>query len=379
MKKGSLSTFVGVGAVLLTLLSGSLFVVEEGSRAIKLRFNKVVRDSDQQVVVYQPGLNFKIPFLERVVRMDARIQTLDDQADRFLTIEKKDVLIDSYVKWRITDFGTFYTTTGGQFERADNLLRRKINDRLRNEVGSQTISDIVSGTRTELMSQARIALNNEADGARTYGIEVVDVRVNKIELPEEVSTSIYQRMRAERMAVAGEHRAQGQEQAQKITAQADRNVQVILADAQLEAQKIRSAADAISASIYNQTYSKNPELFNLIKSFESYRESLANNNSVLLVKPGANGYYNDLFKNNLSKTTRQPNPQYNLNIEQEKEQLLTPTTPTPATEATPAEPSKETTPATPTEPASPATPSNARTQPAQPATPATSEPAKKSN
>lgn len=367
MKKSWYPVLV-VLALVMFVLSNAIFVVQEGTRAIKLRFNKVVRDGNDQVSVYQPGIHIKIPVMESIVKLDARLQTLDDQADRFLTVEKKDVLIDSYVKWRIVDFGKFYTTTGGQFDRAEALLRRKINDRLRSEVGTQTISDIVSGTRTELMAQARVALNNESDGASTFGIEVVDVRVNKIELPEEVSNSIYQRMRAERMAVAGEHRAQGQEEAQKITAETDRNVAVILANARLEAQKIRANADAVASGIYNETYAKNPELFNFVKTIESYAISLQNNNSILLVKPGNNGYYSNLLTNDLAKTSRQPNPTYQVNVDEEKDKLLNQSSSgdnaTPAQPATPAEPAApEATPAQPAAPAQPATPA----QPAQPA------------
>ncbi|RIY36442.1 protease modulator HflC [Psittacicella gerlachiana] len=293
--------------VILFLLFNSVFVVNEGTRAIKLRFNKVVRDGDGQVVVYQPGLHFKPPFIDNVISLDARLQTLDDTTDRFLTVEKKDVLIESYVKWKVVDFGRFYTTTGGIYSRASDLLRRKINDRLRSEVGSQTISDIVSGQRSELMSQAKESLNTGEDGASTFGIEVIDVRVVKIELPTEVADSIYQRMRAERMAVAGEHRAQGQEQAQIIMSQTDRNVTVILSEANLEAAKIRAQADAQANAIYNQTYSKNFELFNFLKNMEAYKVSLANNNSVLLINPEKDSFYQYLFNNSISQTTTRPN------------------------------------------------------------------------
>lgn len=301
MKKSKLlSTLVPAAVVLVALLTQSLFVISEGTRGIKLRFNKVVRDGSGQVVVYEPGLHFKPPFIDSVIKLDARLQTLDDTTDRFVTVEKKDVLIDSYVKWRITDFGKFYQTTSGDYDRANNLLRRKISDRLRSEVGSQTISDIVSGTRSELMSQALSALNEEKDGAGTFGIQVIDVRVNKIELPYEVSSSIYQRMRAERQAVAGEHRAQGQEKAQEIRANTERNVAVILADANLEATKTRSQADAQAADLLNKTYAQNYDLFYFLKTLESYETSLQDGNAVLLVKPGQTGFYQYLFDRNLA-------------------------------------------------------------------------------
>ncbi|RIY34226.1 HflC protein [Psittacicella hinzii] len=326
------------------LLANSIFIVNEGTRAIKLRFNKVVRDGDGQVVVYKPGIHFKPPFIENVIRLDARLQTLDDTTDRFLTVEKKDVLIESYVKWKVADFGRFYTTTGGNYSRANDLLRRKINDRLRSEVGSQTISDIVSGQRSELMSQAKESLNAGEDGASTFGIEVIDVRVVKIELPTEVADSIYQRMRAERMAVAGEHRAQGQEQAQVIMSQTDRNVTVILSEANLEAAKIRAQADAQANEIYNATYGQNLELFNFLQNMEAYKTSLANNNSVLLINPEKDSFFQYLFNNSIANTNTRPN----LNV----------TVPPSALPSTPVEPVTPTTPAAPATPAPATTPAN---------------------
>ena len=151
-------------AVIAVIVYASIIVVPEGTRGIMLRFSKVQRDADNKVVVYSPGLHFKIPFIDGIKILNARIQTLDGQADRFVTVEKKDLLVDSYVKWRIADFGKFYTSTGGgDYLRADSLLRRKVNDRLRSEIGSRTIKDIVSGTRGELMLDAKKALNTGAE------------------------------------------------------------------------------------------------------------------------------------------------------------------------------------------------------------------------
>ncbi|RIY40012.1 HflC protein [Psittacicella hinzii] len=356
--------------IVVVLLLNSVYFVQEGTRAIKLRFNKVVRDSNNNVVVIQPGIHFKPPFIDSVVNIDARLQTLDDTSDRFLTVEKKDVLIESYVKWKVVDFGKFYTSTGGQFTRANDLLRRKINDRLRSEVGSQTISDIVSGSRSELMSQALDAVNKAEDGALNFGIQVIDVRVVKIELPTEVADSIYQRMRAERQAVAGEHRAQGQEQAQIMRAETDRNITVILSEAQLEAAKIRATADAQANAIYNQTYTQNYELFTFLKNMEAYKTSLAQNNSVLLVNPEKDSFYQFLFNNGISNTNLKPQTgvQVPANALPSNPVSLPATVPaTPEQPAQPAAPT-ETTPATneqaPAAPAAPATPAS----PAEPAT-----------
>ena len=200
-------------AILITLLvlaTGSLFVVREGQRAIVIQFGKVQRDADTgDTRVFEPGLHFKLPFIDSVRQLDARIQTLDDSPDRFVTSEKKDLIVDSYVKWRIKDFARYYlSTNGGNKLQAEALLKQKVNNGLRTEFGSRTIAQIVSGERTELMEQAMIQASSSSD---ELGIEIVDVRVKQINLPTEVSNSIFQRMRAERAAVAREHRSEGQE------------------------------------------------------------------------------------------------------------------------------------------------------------------------
>lgn len=243
--------------VIAAILYSSIVIVSEGTRGIMLRFSKVHRDADNKVVVYNPGLHFKIPFIDSIKILDARIRTLDGQADRFVTVEKKDLLVDSYVKWRISDFGRFYTATGGgDYAQASNLLRRKVNDRLRSETGSRTIKDIVSGTRGELMEGARKALNTGPDSTAELGIEVVDVRVKQINLPDEVSSSIYQRMRAERDAVAREHRSQGREKAAFIQADVDRKVTLILANANRTAQELRGSGDATAAKYFLMPFHK---------------------------------------------------------------------------------------------------------------------------
>lgn len=272
--------------VLIAVLYSSIVVVSEGTRGIMLRFGKVQRDADNKVAIYTPGLHFKIPFIDNLKALDARIQTLDGQADRFVTVEKKDLLVDSYVKWRINDFGRFFTTTGGgDYAQAANLLRRKVNDRLRSEIGSRTIKDIVSGTRGELMAGAKKALNTGPDGAAELGIEVIDVRIKQINLPNEVSTSIYQRMRAERDAVAREHRSQGKEKATFIQADVDRKVTVILANANKTAQELRGTGDAMAAKIYSDAFAQEPEFFSFIRSLKAYENSFASGENMMILKP----------------------------------------------------------------------------------------------
>ncbi|AKD38580.1 protease modulator HflC [Pasteurella sp. P03HT] len=272
--------------VIAAVLYSSVVIVSEGTRGIMLRFSKVHRDADNKVVVYNPGLHFKIPFIDSIKILDARIRTLDGQADRFVTVEKKDLLVDSYVKWRISDFGRFYTATGGgDYAQASNLLRRKVNDRLRSEIGSRTIKDIVSGTRGELMDGARKALNTGADSTAELGIEVVDVRVKQINLPDEVSSSIYQRMRAERDAVAREHRSQGREKAAFIQADVDRKVTLILANANRAAQELRGSGDATAAKVFSDAFSQEPQFYSFLRSLKAYESSFANSENMMILKP----------------------------------------------------------------------------------------------
>ncbi|HHE3651585.1 protease modulator HflC [Pasteurella multocida] len=272
--------------VIAAILYSSIVIVSEGTRGIMLRFSKVHRDADNKVVVYNPGLHFKIPFIDSIKILDARIRTLDGQADRFVTVEKKDLLVDSYVKWRISDFGRFYTATGGgDYAQASNLLRRKVNDRLRSETGSRTIKDIVSGTRGELMEGARKALNTGPDSTVELGIEVVDVRVKQINLPDEVSSSIYQRMRAERDAVAREHRSQGREKAAFIQADVDRKVTLILANANRTAQELRGSGDATAAKVFSDAFSQEPQFYSFLRSLKAYESSFANSDNMMILKP----------------------------------------------------------------------------------------------
>ena len=232
--------------------------------------------------MYQPGLHFKVPLIDEVRKLDSRIQTMDAQADRFVTSEKKDLIIDSYVKWRIEDFAKFFLATGGGNRvQAEALLKRKINNGLRSEIGGRTIKDIVSGERTEVMEKALLSSASSSE----LGIKVVDVRIKQINLPLEVSNSIYQRMRAERNAVAREHRSQGREKAEFIRADIDRRVTVMLANAERQARQLRGEGDAEATRIYADTYKKNPEFFSFLRSMEAYRKSFENSGGVMVLKP----------------------------------------------------------------------------------------------
>ncbi|MFT6926506.1 MAG: membrane protease subunit HflC [Psychromonas sp.] len=273
--------------LIIAMLFSSAFVIMEGQHGIVMQFSKVKRDSAGVPVAYPPGLHFKIPFIDSVRSMDTRIQTLDDKADRFVTSEKKDLIIDSYVKWQIDDLAVYFLATGGNKMQAESLLKRKINNGLRSEIGSHTITDIVSGKRGQVMETAlkRMARSSE------LGIKVVDVRIKRINLPEEVSNSVYKRMRAERLAVAKEHRSKGQEQSEVIRANIDREVSIMLSQANKESLQVRGAGDAESSQIYGDSYSKDAEFFAFLRSMQAYQKSFTGKDDVMVLSPDS-----DFFK-----------------------------------------------------------------------------------
>ncbi|AXR08013.1 protease modulator HflC [Salinimonas sediminis] len=269
--------------LVIALASGSLFVVREGERAIVIQFGKVQRDdATGDTRVFAPGIHPKLPFIDSVKTLDARIQTLDDSPDRFVTSEKKDLIVDSYVKWRIEDFARYYLSTGGNKMQAEALLKQKVNNGLRSEFGTRTIRQIVSGERSALMNQAMEQASTSSD---ELGIEIVDVRVKQINLPTEVSNSIFQRMRAERAAVAREHRSEGQEQAEVLRADIDAKITVMLADAERNARQVRGEGDAAAAQIYANTYSKNADFYSFLRSMDAYKKSFDSKQDILIVEP----------------------------------------------------------------------------------------------
>ena len=277
-----------IAAVLVAVFLSSILVVNEGERAIVSRFGKILKD-DGITRIYAPGLHIKIPMVDKIKYLDSRIQTMDGAADRFVTSEKKDLMVDSYVKWRIKDFEKYYlSTNGGIKANAESLLQRKINNDLRTEFGRRTIKEIVSGSRDELQQDA---LRNASESAEDLGIEVVDVRVKQINLPANVSASIYQRMRAERTAVAKEHRAQGMEQSEIIKANTDASVTIMLAEAQRKALEVRGEGDATAAKIYADAFSQDPEFYSFLRSLEAYKVSFQGDSNVMVLEPDS-----DFFK-----------------------------------------------------------------------------------
>ena len=279
-----MKNFIIALIVLILVLSvSSVFIVFEGQRGIVFQFSKITRDANTgEMKVYEPGLHFKIPFINNVRKLDARIQTLDEAPDRFVTSEKKDLMVDSFVKWKIVDFSTFYLRTAGSVDNARALLKQKVNNGLRTEFGTRTIKEIVSGDRNGIMAKA---LESAASSREDLGIEVIDVRIKAINLPTEVSASIYDRMRAERSAVAKAHRSKGQEQAEINRATIDAKVTVMLATAQKNAQEMRGDGDALAAKVYADSYGQDPEFFNFYRSLLAYEKSFSSKSDILVVKP----------------------------------------------------------------------------------------------
>jgi membrane protease subunit HflC len=279
-----MKNFIAIIIVALGLLVfGSLFVVEEGNKAIVIQFGKVQRDSETgDTTVFEPGLHLKLPFFDRVVRLDARIQTLDEVPDRFVTAEKKDLIVDLYVKWKIEDFAKYYLATGGIKSSAEILLQQKVNNALRSEFGTRTIQEIVSGERSELMDEAMTQASTSSD---ELGIMIIDVRVKQINLPLEVRNFIFQRMRSEREAVAREHRSEGKEKAEFIKADIDAKITVMLADAERNLRKLRGEGEAQAAQIYAETYTKDPEFYSFLRSMDAYKKSFSSKQDILVVEP----------------------------------------------------------------------------------------------
>lgn len=265
-------------AVILILLGlNSMFVVSEGQNALLLQFGRIVRTD------YKPGLHFKIPVMQQVMHFDNRILSLDAQPERYFTSEKKSVNVDFYVKWRIADNALYYRATGGDQLQATQRLTPIVKDALRFEFNSRTLHELIAGGRNEVTDRVREI--TDASAEKNLGISVVDVRIKRIDLPDEVSESVYKRMRAERSQLANELRFTGQEAAEKIKADADRQGQVLRADARRDAAKVRGAGDARAADIYAAAYSQDPEFFAFYRNMAAYRKSFEDGKGVLVLKP----------------------------------------------------------------------------------------------
>ena len=265
--------------VLVGIASNAIYVVNERERAVLLQFGEVV-DTD-----IKPGLHFKMPIVNDVRRFDARLITLDSSPQRYLTAEKKALIVDSFVKWRVQDAGRFYTATGGDEFTANSLLASRVDNGLRNKFGERTVYEVVSGERDILMEEITKELDDIALGE--LGIHVTDVRVKGIDLPPEVSSSVYSRMSTEREREARDHRSRGRELAEGIEADADRQQTVIEANAFREAEQIRGEGDAIAAEIYANAFNQDPEFYAFYRSISAYRNSFSGKEDLLVIDPAS--------------------------------------------------------------------------------------------
>ena len=283
MRSFGIGFVIGILALII-LLANSLYIVTDKQTAILLRFGEII---DPKI---ESGLHFKVPILNTVRKFDSRVLTLDAIPQPYFTEEKKRLIVDAFVKWRISDNEQFYiTSSGGQLSALSTLLTQRVDEGLRNQFGKRTVQDVISGERDELMRVLTADLNKVANAE--LGVEVIDVRVKKIELPTEVNDSVYNRMRTERERLAQELRAEGNEIAEEIRANADKERTVILADAYKTAEIIKGEGDAAATSTYAKAFNKNPEFYEFTRSLSAYQSTFENKSDVLLIDPES-----DFFK-----------------------------------------------------------------------------------
>lgn len=270
---------------MLLLLVGlnSIFIVKQWEVGILLRFGKVHRIADTgKADVRMPGIHFKIPFVDKISYVDTRIQTMDGRPQEVMTNEKKALVVDTYVKWKVEDYAQFYLRTQNDFNRAESLLERIVNTDLRAEVGLNSVKETISGERAQMMVNVR---NSSNESAPELGITIIDVRVKQVNYPPEISGNVYERMRSERERVATAFRSNGRKEAEIIQAGADRKATIIKADAERDAKIIIGQADAEAAKIYATAYDKNADFFNFVRSLEAYDKSFKNNQDFMVMKP----------------------------------------------------------------------------------------------
>ena len=281
-----MSTLMKLAIIFLVIIVGignTIYVISEVERGVKTRFGEIIE------VDILPGLHVKMPFVDVVRRFDARILTVDAEPASFFTIEKKRLIVDSYAKWKIANVETYYKATNGVERTAANRLAKRVNDGLRNQFGSRTLREVVSGERDLLMKNITEDLNSSV--REELGIEIVDIRVKRIDLPSEVSNQVFRRMTAERDKEAQELRSTGKEKAERIRASADRERTIELANAYRDAEELRGEGDAKAASVYADAYQQDPEFYAFIRSLNAYKSAFSNKGDILLVEPDS-----DFFK-----------------------------------------------------------------------------------
>ena len=290
MSKTSIVTAVIV-LIVVVMVSACVYVIDEREVGIKLQFGEIVETD------IQPGLHFKLPFVQNIKKFDVRILTLDAKPERFLTMEKKFVIVDAFIKWKIIDVKAYYKATAGNRWQATILLSNSANKGLRDEFGSRTLTEVVSGERDQLMATITKKINEQTLGE--FGIEVLDVRVKGIDLPEDLSKAVYRRMSTEREREARETRSQGKELAEGIRANADRQKIIIVAEAYREAEQTRGKGDAIATATYAAAYDKDAEFYAFTRSLKAYEEAFSGKQDVLLLKPDSDFF--KYMKNSKSK------------------------------------------------------------------------------
>ena len=276
--KGKSTLFLILAAIVGAIVFAAAFFVDEREKAIVFKFGEII-DSD-----LKPGLHFKIPFINNVRYFDARIQTMDADPELYLTGEKKNLVVDSFVKWRIRDVHQYYTRLQGSKANARLRLSQRVNDSLRQEFGRRTVQEVISGDRAKIMDEVRQAMDQDA---ANLGIEIIDVRLKRVDLDPAISERVYQRMNAERQRVAKELRAQGEEEAEKIRADADRRRQIMLANAERDGQQLRGQGDATATDIYAQAFGRDREFYNLYRSLNAYKQTFSNRDDLMVLDPSS--------------------------------------------------------------------------------------------
>lgn len=274
---GGKVVFLLITAVVLVLLAGStLYAVDEREKAVVFRFGEIIRSD------IEPGLHWKYPFINTVGRFDARNQTMDSEPEEYLTERKKNLVVDSFVKWRVNDAARYYVTVSGDKAVAERRLAQRVNNSLREEFGKRSVQEVISGDRSQIMDVVRKTTNEQARG---IGVEVVDVRLKRVDLVDEVSEQVYRRMESERSRVAKQLRAEGAEEAEKIRADADRQRQIIIANARREAEILRGEGDAQATRIYADAFSRNEEFYTFYRSLNAYEDTFNSKDDLLVLEP----------------------------------------------------------------------------------------------
>lgn len=274
------------------LIWSAAFTVDERQKALKFQFGEIIKSD------FEPGLHFKIPFINSVKKFDARILTIDQRPERFLTQEKKDLIVDSYVKWRITDVVKYYKTTRGDELTAGRLLYENINNALRNEFGKRTIHEVISGGREQVMG---VVTQEASIHSKSLGIEVIDVRVKKVDYPDRVSQSVFQRMRAEREREARDFRSKGNEAAERVRADADRQSSIVIAEAKRDSEITRGEGDAEATEIFAEAFNRDREFYKFSRSLTAYANNFSSVDDIIIMQPDSD--YFKFFKDPTGKNS----------------------------------------------------------------------------